>query len=195
MVISLKQKPLMICNIKGRILILFSTGFFTLCTSPVQKTTNQQTDTVLTIQRNNSEEISETKNEDYETAFVIVLDTSEQFYKMYDLAKATSEKFQLEFDTIERTYFPETNIWGVSQSSSDEIYRGQYFPRRKGDEKDKLSLEYMYWYDKKSNDKKLMLVSNVFSFSMDAEQSVAAWRKSFPQAFILQCEMYFGCMH
>jgi len=100
----------MICNIKGRILILFSTVFFTLCASPVQKTTNQQIDTVLTLQGNNSEEISETKNEDYETAFVIVLDTSDQFYKMYDLAMATSKKYQIEFDTTERTYFTETNI-------------------------------------------------------------------------------------
>lgn len=162
-----------------------------------EKSTNVDSINSGSVNENGAEATpeGETKNEDYETAFVIVLDTSDQFYKMYDLAKATSEKFQLEFDTIERTYFPETNIWGVSQSSSDEIYRGQYFPRRKGDEKDKLSLEYMYWYDKKSNDKKLMLVSNVFSFSMDAEQSVAAWRKSFPQAFILQCEMYMGCMH
>ncbi len=47
----------------------------------------------------------ETKNEDYETAFVVVLDTSEQFYKIYDLAMATSKKYQIEFDTTEKRIF------------------------------------------------------------------------------------------
>ena len=195
MVILLKQKPLMICNLKGSFVILLLTSFLAQCTSPAPKATNQQTDTVSTLQGNNSEEISETKNEDYQTAFVVVLDTSDQFQKMYDLAMSTSRKFNVPFDTVQKSYFPETNIWGVSQSSDDEIYRGEYFPRRNGSEKDMLSLEYQYWYDKKGNDKNLMLVTNIFSFSMDAEQSVAAWRKHFPQAFILQCEMYMGCMH
>lgn len=189
--------------IKTGISLLAVVIFAIQCTPSLKKEKSTNIDSInsgelnQSVLENGAEAVSdtETKNEDYETAFVIMLDTSEQFYKMYDLAMATSKKYQIEFDTTERTYFPETNIWGVSQSSSDEIYRGQYFPRRKGDEKEKLSLEYMYWYDKKSNDKKLMLVSNIFSFSMDAEQSVAAWRKSFPQAFILQCEMYMGCMH
>lgn len=189
--------------IKTGISLLAVVIFAIQCTPSLKKEKSTNIDSInsgelnQSVLENGAEATSdaETKNEDYETAFVIVLDTSEQFYKMYDLAMATSKKYQIEFDTTERAYFPETNIWGVSQSSSDEMYRGQYFPRRKGDEKDKLSLEYMYWYDKKSNDKKLMLVSNIFSFSMDAEQSVAAWRKSFPQAFILQCEMYMGCMH
>jgi len=139
--------------------------------------------------------VDETKNEDYQTAFVVVLDTSDQFQKMYDLAMSTSSKFDVPFDTVQKSYFRETNIWGVSQSSDDEIYRGEYFPRRNGNEQDMLSLEYQYWYDKKGNDKNLMLVTNIFPFSMDAEQNVAAWRKHFPQAFILQCEMYMGCLH
>ena len=189
--------------IKTVISLLAIVIFAIQCKPSLKKEKSTNIDTInsgelnQSVLENGAEAVSdaETKNEDYETAFVIVLDTSEQFNKIFHLAMATSKKYQIEFDTTERTYFPETNIWGVSQSSSDEIYRGQYFPRRKGDEKDKLSLEYMYWYDKKSNDKKLMLVSNIFSFSMDAEQSVAAWRKSFPQAFILQCEMYMGCMH
>jgi hypothetical protein len=149
------------------------------------------------VSENGTEAISvgEIKNDDYETAFIVVLDTSNQFHKMYELAMSVSRKFNIPFDTVQKSYFPQTNIWGVSQSSDDEIYRGEYFPRRNGSEKDILSLEYKYWYDKKGNDKNLMLVTNIFLFSMDAEKSVAAWRKYFPQAFIMQCDIYMGCIH
>ena len=43
--------------------------------------------------------------------------------------------------------------------------------------------------------KNLMLVTNIFAFSMDAEKSVAYWRKNFLQAFIMQCDIYMGCKH
>ena len=134
-------------------------------------------------------------HEDYETVFIVVLDTSDQFKKMYELAMSTSKKFSIPFDTFQKTYFPETNIWGGSLWSEDEIYRGEYFPRRNGSEKDMLSLEYQRWYDKSSRDKNLMLVTNIFNFSLDAEENIARWRPYFPKAFILQREIYMGCMH
>ncbi len=140
-------------------------------------------------------DIDEAKDEENETAFIVVLDTSDQFNKMYDLALRTSKKFNIPFDTVQKTYFPQSNLWGVSMSSGDEMYRGEYFPRRHGDEKEILSLEYQNWYDQSSRDKNLMLVANIFHFSMDAEESVARWRPFFPNAFILQREIYMGCMH
>jgi hypothetical protein len=155
---------------------------------------NAQIDSLKPIESVSDINIEEQK-EDYETAFIVVLDTSDQFQKMYDLAIATSKQYHVPFDTIEKTYYPETNIWGVSMNSEDEIYHGEYFPRRDGSNSDLLSLEYQNWYDNGSREKNLMLVTNIFSFSLDAEANVAYWRQFFPNAFILQREVYMGCMH
>ncbi len=173
------------------------------CTTSPKKNKDETLDSMNQRELNQAEHengaeataIDEAKDEENETAFIVVLDTSDQFNKMYDLALRTSKKFNIPFDTFQKTYFSETNLWGVSMSSEDEIYRGEYFPRRHGDEKEILSLEYQNWYDHSSRDKNLMLVANIFHFSMDAEESVARWRPYFPNAFILQREIYMGCMH
>ena len=173
------------------------------CSSSPKKNKDETLDSMNQIELNQAEHengaeataIDEAKDEENETAFIVVLDTSDQFNKMFDLALRTSKKFNIQFDTFQKTYFSETNLWGVSMSSEDVMYSGEYFPRRHGDEKEILSLEYQNWYDHSSRDKNLMLVANIFHFSMDAEESVARWRPFFPNAFILQSEIYMGCMH
>jgi hypothetical protein len=138
---------------------------------------------------------SEIIDEEMQTAFMVILDSSNDFNSMHALAEKTAQEFHLVFDTIEKQYFPEKNLWGVSLLSEDELYRGEYFPRRSDGDTHPLSLEYQQWYDDRSREKNLVLMAGIFSFSLEAEEYINKFREKFPHAYILQKEIYMGCMH
>jgi hypothetical protein len=137
----------------------------------------------------------ETVDEEMQTAFMVILDSSSDFNSIRALAEKTANEYQLKFDTIEKQYYPEKNLWGVAVWSEDEIYRGEYFPRRSDDDTHPLSLEYQQWYDEKSQEKNLILMAGIFSLSLEAEEYINKFREKFPKAYILQKEIYMGCMH
>lgn len=85
----------------------------------------------------------------YMNAFIIVADTSESYEilhkKMYEL----SSKLNFEVDTMGRGYDKNKGLICLPENHEDEIYAGDYFPRRYPS--DKLSLEYLDYYKKEIN--------------------------------------------
>jgi hypothetical protein len=134
-------------------------------------------------------------DEEMQTAFMVILDSSTDYHALRSSAEKTATDYQLEFDTLEKQYYPDKNLWGVALWSEDEIYRGEYYPRRSDDEKHPLSLEYQQWYDDRSREKNLVLMAGIFSFSLESEEYLNKFREKFPHAYILQKEIYMGCMH
>ncbi len=155
-----------------------------------KETEAQTTDTLL-----ETPPTEEIVDEEMQTAFMVILDSSSDFNSIRALAEKTANEYQLKFDTIEKQYYPEKNLWGVAVWSEDEIYRGEYYPRRSDDDTHPLSLEYQQWYDEKSQEKNLILMAGIFSLSLEAEEYINKFREKFPKAYILQKEIYMGCMH
>jgi hypothetical protein len=155
-----------------------------------KETDAQTTDTLL-----ETPPTEEIVDEEMQTAFMVILDSSSDFNSIRALAEKTANEYQLKFDTIEKQYYPEKNLWGVAVWSEDEIYRGEYYPRRSDGDSHPLSLEYQQWYDEKSQEKNLILMAGIFSLSLEAEEYINKFREKFPKAYILQKEIYMGCMH
>lgn len=131
----------------------------------------------------------------YMNAFIIVADTSESYEilhkKMYEL----SSKLNFEVDTMGRGYDKNKGLICLPENHEDEIYAGDYFPRRYPS--DKLSLEYLDYY-KKGNKPSGGIIALVIAITDKKEHAESILKKVQTQeknAFILESKIYMGCMH
>ncbi len=60
-------------------------------------------------------------DEEMQTAFMVILDSSTDYHALRSMAEKTATDYQLEFDTLEKQYYPDKNLWGVAIWSEDEI--------------------------------------------------------------------------
>ncbi len=73
------------------------------------------------------------------------------------------------------------------------MYAGSYFPRRYPSIF--LSLEYLDYYDSKLKDKTIGLVIGIFDNKYDADRMLTKVKKYLPNTFVMNVEIYMGCMH
>lgn len=130
---------------------------------------------------------------DYASYYILILDTGYNYYqldkKMYTLSKALS----LPVDTANRYYDEEKQEIVLSENDDDEMYRGQYFPRRFPSIA--LSLEYLDVYMEHASGKSLALLSGIFEHKPGADSALQAIKSAVPAAFVLPARVYVGCMH
>jgi len=183
------------------ILIIF-TFFIAACgtSSEDQKVVIQQdltkVDTTNSLQNSvtNEKNLSEdTANYENATYFVIVADTSSDYYllnkKMYTLSLQTG----IPIDTMGRFYNKTKNLIALPDNSEDEIYAGDYFPRRFPSQN--LSLEYLNFYREKSGEKTIALVTGIYETENSADSAMTALQKTEIKAFKIKANIYIGCLH
>ncbi|MDO6518138.1 hypothetical protein Q4562_12905 [Zobellia uliginosa] len=140
----------------------------------------------------NAQEISD---DEYMNAYIVVSDTSENYFelrqKMFDL----HDKLKMEIDTMGRGFDKKKNRICLPENDEDEIYAGDYFPRRYPSET--LSLEYLAYYTntKKSAENTIALVAAITEDKEKADQKLLEVKKHFDQAFIVNSRIYMGCVH
>lgn len=124
--------------------------------------------------------------------FVVVVDTSRNYFKLRNTMYDVSKKSGLIIDTLGRYYDPKRGII-VPDDSGDEIYAGTYFPRRfEGAE---LSIEYFNSYSDHSHTSNMALVAGQFTEAYSAQKQLRKMQKFYPNAFIIATKLYNGCMH
>ena len=140
----------------------------------------------------NAQEISD---EQYMNAYIVVSDTSQNYFelrqKMFDL----NEKLKTEIDSMGRGFDKKKNLICLPENDEDEIYAGDYFPRRYPSET--LSLEYLIYYTngKKPTEGTIALVTIITDNKEKAEKKLAEVKKYSNRAFIVNSKIYMGCMH
>jgi len=140
----------------------------------------------------NAQEISD---EQYMNAYIVVSDTSQNYFelrqKMFDL----NEKLKTEIDTMGRGFNKKKNLICLPENDKDEIYAGDYFPRRYPSET--LSLEYLIYYTngKKPTEGTIALVTIITDNKEKAEKKLAEVKRYSDSAFIINSKIYMGCMH
>jgi len=131
--------------------------------------------------------------EEYMNGFIVVADSSHVYkrlkIKMFDL----KSKLNIEIDTLGREYNKSKNLISLRENNEDEMYAGNYFPRRYPSKS--LSLEYLDYYDSKLKDKTIGLVTGIFDNKNDADRLLTQVKEYSPNAFIMNVEIYMGCMH
>ncbi len=140
---------------------------------------------------NNNEDIDEQKDA-YADYYIVVVDTGTNYYLLRDKMFTVKQSTGIPIDTMDRHYDKSKDLIIVPDTSSDEIYAGDYFPRRYPSAN--LSLEYMTVYKPDSKDKTIGLIAGIYEKknSADSALNIIAGQK---EAFELKSKVYIGCMH
>lgn len=123
---------------------------------------------------------------------VLIADTSGQYFDLYDNMYALSELTGLEIDTMDRSWNEEKQLLCLANDHEDEIYAGEYYPRRF--EHEHLSIEYLWLYTD-ATDETLALVAGIYETAEQAQQAHEVIIEYMPNAHIITTEMYMGCIH
>jgi hypothetical protein len=139
----------------------------------------------------NNQDINEQKDA-YADYYVVVVDTGTDYYALRDKMFTVKQSTGIPIDTMDRHYDKSKNLIILPDTSSDEIYAGDYIPRRYPSEN--LSLEYMTVYKQDSKEKTIGLIAGIYEkkTSADSALNIISAQK---EAFEFKSKVYVGCMH
>lgn len=134
-------------------------------------------------------------DDQYMNAYIVISDTSQNYeelrQKMFDLHKHLNS----EIDTMGRGFSKKKNRICLPENEADEIYAGQYYPRRYPSET--LSLEYLNYYTKEKigEESTIALVILITESQEKAENKLVEVKEYAADAFMIKSKIYIGCMH
>ena len=127
------------------------------------------------------------------TLYFTVADTGLNYFTLRDEMFALNKTLHWPIDTMGRYFDKKKNLISVSDTDEDEMYRGEYFPRRFPSEN--LSLEYYHAYIDNSTEKNIALVTGIYETKKSADSSLAILRPYAAHSFVVAANVYVGCMH
>lgn len=137
-------------------------------------------------------DVDATEN-DYAFYDIIVADTGTNYQQLQRQMLALKDKLQVDIDTMDRYYDSKQKKIILPKTDSDEIYAGEYFPRRIVSST--LSIEYLNQYKKDAKPKTLAIISGIFDDAKLADSALSAAKKCSANAFKMNTKLYVGCMH
>lgn len=137
--------------------------------------------------------MEDTSKYDFATYYVIIADTSTNYYILDKEMLALNRKLKIPIDTMGRFYNKKKNLIALPDNDQDEIYAGDYFPRRFPSEN--LSLEYLAIYQNRAGEQTIALVTGIYESEKKADSALVALRKTEKKIFKIKTEMYVGCLH
>ncbi|MBL7718868.1 MAG: hypothetical protein JNL72_08535 [Flavipsychrobacter sp.] len=156
------------------------------------RTTAPSGDTHAATPRDTAE-VAGSIEEEYATYYIAFADTGKDYYalnrQMYAIARALS----LKIDTLERHYDARKNRVVLAADAEDEIYRGEYYPRRGTG--DFLSIEDLPSFSGKEGSKGWALIAGIYETRAAADSMAATLRAQAPRAYAAPASLYMGCMH
>lgn len=131
----------------------------------------------------------------YMDAYLVVADTSQDYFALRRELFDLSHKCQIPIDTLDRGYDTTKNMICLPENYEDEVYAGEYFPRRAPTVS--FSLEYLAYYSDSviASDKTIALVAAIADSQEAADALLRKIQQYIMHAFILRTKIYMGCMH
>lgn len=134
----------------------------------------------------------DTENET-ETYYVVVADSNTNYYSLRGKMLALHKSLKNPIDTMGRYYNEAKNLIALPDDDEDEIYRGDYFPRRFPS--NALSLEYLKFYKESSEEKTIALIAGIYESKHMADSALTNLKKYNNNAFTVKADIFVGCMH
>ncbi len=135
----------------------------------------------------------EDHEEDYNTVYLVVADTSADYRALNRKMYSIQDAFGIAIDTLGRYFNETTKKLVLPEDNEDEIYAGDYIPRRLISET--MSIEYLGFYTPKSKDKTFAIVTGIFGLKSQASTIQKKLVKDYPNSFVLESKIFMGCMH
>ena len=137
--------------------------------------------------------VEDTIDFDNATYFVVVADTSADYYLLHKKMLQLNRQLSIPIDTMGRFYNKTKNLIAFPDNDEDEIYAGDYFPRRFPS--DNLSLEYLNFYQRQAGEKTIALVTGIYETEKSADSALTVLHKTVKKVFKIKANIYVGCMH
>ncbi len=137
--------------------------------------------------------ILDTTEYEYATFFIVVADTSLDYSTLHNKMLDLNRKYKIPVDTMGRCFNKTKNLIALPDNDEDELYAGDYFPRRFPTES--LSLEYLNFYQKQSGEKTIALVTGIYETEKSADSALSVLSASEKKVFKIKADIYLGCMH
>lgn len=171
---------------------------FCSCSGSVQQTqSGTTTDTVRQSPRDTAAataaDSADAASDDYAVMYVTVADTGRDYWLLRREMADISTQLKYPIDTMDRYYNAQKNEIVVSDTDEDEMYRGEYFPRRFTS--NNLSLEYLDVYSKATTQKNIALVAGIYEAQKSADSFLSIIRPYAAHPFVVKANVYVGCMH
>jgi len=132
--------------------------------------------------------------------YIVILFSSEDFHRAEREARRLAESSRTPFSMDDRVYDPKRGLI-LSDQAADEMYRGQYLPRRfhgtvsaEGEEQGYLSVEKSEAYQGLPPDR-YVVVAGIRETKAQAQKDVRFFRTWAPDAFFVKSRLYLGCIH
>jgi hypothetical protein len=132
-------------------------------------------------------------NGDYQVYYLTVADTGRDYFQLRKEMFAISEKLKYPIDTQRRYYNRKKDEIVLPDDYDDEMYRGEYYPRR--DASNNLSLEYYRVYSNASTYKNIALVAGIYDSRKSADSFLTLVQPLTGKPFVVKANVYVGCMH
>lgn len=131
--------------------------------------------------------------EEMATFHVVVADTGSNYYTLHHEMLELNRILNIPVDTMGRSYYPSKDLIALPENDQDELYAGDYYPRRFPSKS--LSLEYLGLYQDKAGEKTIALVAGIYESPSSADTMLAAIKGINSKAFVIPAEIYTGCIH
>lgn len=134
--------------------------------------------------------------EQFMNAYVVIADTSQNYVDLRDKMFKLNDQLKAEIETMDRGFDSEKNLICLPLNAYDEIYAGEYFPRRYPSES--LSLEYYNYYvtnEKTMSQPTIALVTTITADRKFAKLKLAELKIYSKHAFMVKSKIYMGCIH
>lgn len=132
-------------------------------------------------------------HDEMQEVWVLIGDTSQNYYALDAEMYLWAGDLDIEIDTMERYYNLKKKALITSEKSEDELYRGEYFPRRFPTET--ISIEYLYTYTQYTTANTFALVFGIYESEAEAKKALNKSIKVSQRAFVLTSYLYMGCIH
>jgi len=133
-------------------------------------------------------------DEMFMNAYVVIADTSSDYHVLRNEMFELSESLSMKIDTMERGFNEAKNLICFPLNHEDEMYAGEYYPRRYTSEW--LSLEYYEYYsDVNQRSGTIALVAAITESKEHADSLSMKIQKYAKGAFVVQSRIFIGCMH
>lgn len=148
------------------------------------------TNASIAIQDTAIDQSSETETVTY---FVVVADTSSNYYALHKKMFELNRQLSIPIDTMGRFYNETKKLITLPDEDEDDIYAGDYFPRRFPS--NNLSLEYLDFYQEKAGEKTIALVTGIYETEKNADNAMIVLQKIEKNVFKIKANIYVGCLH
>lgn len=142
---------------------------------------------------NNGSKVNATNpiEDNMQDKFIVIAGASKDFYQLDKKAKTLNQQSGIKYEND--LAYSENRGMIVSDTSSDELYRGVSVPRRY--DENRISIEMMHWYSENKDTTMMIIITGIFDSKKDAESQLSLLKNKTSDCYIKKIKLYMGCMH